>query len=487
MGLAERCLMTWEPSQARWRKMYRGKTYTASCFTLGCRPTKEDSYQAANDWWRAKRAEIDGQVEASKPHADDIAEYRLRRDWCLSHGQEQEAQKWEDMARQLEEDPDFLIAPTRRFNVIANLVFRHLQSGGTLKSFSEKHIPAESAEEYDPEEIRWDERLGGLHSPNIPNDMTVGAQVRAYLELEKQRLDNEEIGSDQYSMIVRCVNFFRDWIGAQSSVEVIDADRWKAFFKHLSSLTDSAGYKKKKMQHARAFIQELITDGKIPAIGNLENRKRSFKTVPTTIETFTKNEVREVVEKATGELKLQLLLMLNCGMTQIDISELAPGEIDWQEGVIERKRSKTRDASAKVPTVRYRLWAETLRLLRLYGHRTGSHALLNEGKPWVRKGGEGGGRTDGIGNRYDTLQKKLSFRRPLTCLRATASSKLDEHPEHSRYAILFLGHAPSTIAAKHYVQPSQEQFDAAVRWLGQQFGFEPQAAQPPKARKRSGR
>ena len=57
-------LMSWEPKQRLWRKMYKGKRYVISCQQLGVRETKDGSYQAANAWWPAKRAEIDGQRAA---------------------------------------------------------------------------------------------------------------------------------------------------------------------------------------------------------------------------------------------------------------------------------------------------------------------------------------------------------------------------------------------------------------------------------------
>ncbi|NTV80798.1 MAG: hypothetical protein HGA24_05170, partial [Candidatus Aminicenantes bacterium] len=55
--------------------------------------------------------------------------------------------------------------------------------------------------------------------------------------------------------------------------------------------------------------------------------------------------------------------MLNCGMTQKDVSDLLVSEVDWDEGRIIRKRSKTADVE-NVPVVNYLLWPETIRLLR---------------------------------------------------------------------------------------------------------------------------
>ena len=42
--------------------------------------------------------------------------------------------------------------------------------------------------------------------------------------------------------------------------------------------------------------------------------------------------------------------MANTGMTQTDVSDLHPSEVDWERGRVTRKRSKTEDR-ASVPTV----------------------------------------------------------------------------------------------------------------------------------------
>jgi len=51
--------LTWESATCRWKKVYKGKSYTISCRALGVSPTKNQSYKAANAWWEIKKAEID--------------------------------------------------------------------------------------------------------------------------------------------------------------------------------------------------------------------------------------------------------------------------------------------------------------------------------------------------------------------------------------------------------------------------------------------
>jgi len=42
-------------------------------------------------------------------------------------------------------------------------------------------------------------------------------------------------------------------------------------------------------------------------------------------------------------------------------------------------------------------------------------------------------------------------------------------PDKARYS---LGEIPSSAASRHYVHPSKEQFDNAIKWLGAELGIQ---------------
>jgi integrase len=199
---------------------------------------------------------------------------------------------------------------------------------------------------------------------------------------------------------------------------------------------------------------------------------------------WTAAEYQLAIEKAPGNFKLALLLMGNCGMRQKDVSDLLDTEVDWRSGRITRKRSKTR-RHKNVPTVSYKLWPATLDLLRQY--RSGKdHVLLTEsGRLYVRsesKQDSRAKRADGFTSRWAHLKKQLrkelpEFRRDLKGIRATGASLLGQHETYGRFAQLYLGHAPRSVADKHYVVPSQDLFDKAVAWLGQQLGQVPRGSE----------
>jgi hypothetical protein len=75
------------------------------------------------------------------------------------------------------------------------------------------------------------------------------------------------------------------------------------------------------------------------------------------------------------------------------------------------------------------------------------------------------------GPNFAHVQRRLEIEKPLKVFRKTSASLLDKHSEFGRYDQFFLGHAGRSIAERHYVVPSQEQFGRAVEWLGKEYGF----------------
>jgi hypothetical protein len=59
--------MSWDKHQSRWTKMYKGVRHVVSCYSLGAPPTKEGSAEKANEWWRAKKAELNGHSARPTP------------------------------------------------------------------------------------------------------------------------------------------------------------------------------------------------------------------------------------------------------------------------------------------------------------------------------------------------------------------------------------------------------------------------------------
>lgn len=230
--------------------------------------------------------------------------------------------------------------------------------------------------------------------------------------------------------------------------------------------------RRKHFRYARNFLTWLDDLNIHSAPKNLNRRQYRFKGSSQSVPTVATDVVKNTVAAAQGQLKLHLLLMLNCGFTQQDISDLHPSEIDWKHGRIHRKRSKT-DAHENVPTVDYLLWRETFELLKLYRSNNADHVLMTEsGKTWMRDDIHDNGsrsRTDAIQSNYRKLA--VEGKPSLKMFRKASSTLLNGSPDHGKYAIHFLGHAPTDVARKHYISENGPSFDAAINWLGEQFNF----------------
>jgi integrase len=346
------------------------------------------------------------------------------------------------------------------------------------KERDERELEAlEVGQALDPSDPVWNDRVERDASEQVPEDKTVGGSVARYVGLERGRVDAGDLSPSEFDTIRRCLHGFRDWVGEGTLVEKINADRWEDYWQHLMGWKGSVEYKKKQLRIARTFVNWLATKGLIPLPPNLHGRKYRFGGSTKAVPTMSIPEVRTLVDKAPGQLRLHLLLMINTGMTQKDISDLRQGEVDWTQGRIVRKRSKTR-GHANVPTVNYKLWPETFNELKRHRQTEGERVLLTEkGKPWVRDGLDDDGdrsKTDAIRANYRHLRASSGVDKPLKLLRKTSATLLRTSRDFGFLTDAFLGHAPASVADRNYAGNPANLFDEAVEWLGQQYGFLPE-------------
>jgi hypothetical protein len=153
-------------------------------------------------------------------------------------------------------------------------------------------------------------------------------------------------------------------------------------------------------------------------------------------------------------------------MTNADIAELQKSQV--VDGRLTRRRVKTGELGS-VPTVCYPLWTETLELMTKFkskhttlwfASRAGTKLLTNSIT------------SDGSVKTKDLII--LAWRRaglhttcpiPLFKFRSVSATALDAHESYGRYSPYFLAHSPGSVSARHYVVPSQDQFDLALAWL----------------------
>jgi integrase len=470
-------LMTWSKSQRRWLKEYRNKMYSVSPKQLGTERTKEASLRAANDWWIKRQKEIDDDLGQAKKHPthivqhyeDAIENHRLYAQWNRKFGSLELATKSETTIDFLREALTHDTPPFPLSRTLENPLY-----------LIERDLPLDDKESF---MILWFERYRTLKKlakeQTTPIENTIRSHIDDYLKLRKLK---SKLGT--YKSFEQWLSVFRNWVDPNASIESIDEQLWEQFYIHLGGMVKNGKYTpttaKNYQSAARAFIKSRWEKRLIELPRTLNSRELVFKGQHKEPVTFTVEEIHNHLRAATPKQKLYLLLMLNCGMYPSDIGQLKQSEVIWEQGRVTRKRTKTRDRSENVPKVDYPLWAETLHLLRQFKTDDPELVLLNEnGKPlWQERERENGKwwRDDNIKSEFFRLQSKQmklpkGRRKSLKSFRKTGASML-EQSQFGRFAEHYLGEAPHTITSKHYAHQNGLEFDAAIKWLGQQLGIE---------------
>ncbi|MBC8875654.1 MAG: tyrosine-type recombinase/integrase [Planctomycetes bacterium] len=523
--------LTWQPGSGnrpgRWKKKYKGKSYY---FSAGRGKSDRDAYEAAWAAWEKKKLRIDAALP--KPHQAEyeraIREWESVLTWCRKHpGEEQmadtalaklqrlrnrfAASKPKPITREdtfegqfdradwppglteaIEaldrepEPPDWVqqlpgyekyMAATREFMENAE---------GSVPGFSQVIDPREFAFLQGPFNLLqdrfriWQDRLDVMHRSAESEDQMVRTYSEQFLEEKTAAVAAGELSAGRNYLLRLHVTHFRDWIGSETNVVDINGKHLNGYRVALLADVDAKKWTRTtasdRLKSVKSFIRWLWQIEAIPTLPRIMDGKSKALTISEnspTVVVYTKQEIATLLQEAIDRTKLHILLMLNCGMTQKDISDLDLAEVDWEAGRITRRRSKTRGFD-NVPLVSYRLWPETLRLLRqARSNKRSGRVLLNErGRPLCyEEAGDNGKlkKIDSVRSAYHRLRQKTGINKPLKSLKKTSASLLRNSQKYASLEDLFLGHAPRRMSDKHYTLAPQTLFDEAIAWLGTEF------------------
>lgn len=473
-------LMSWDATHRRWWGTVDAKRVVISCRQLAkwsgkpVPQTKEGSYQIANAWYQEKEAEA---IRAKPPHhhAEDVEEYRRRRDWFARDGQ-QDLAEWNDrQAKLIESDPN----PDHPSQLDLNRGIRIKSLGPDLQA-----VPPSTIIRALGDEALWEERhrRDRAKVEAVPEGQTIGEQGRLWLASELKRAQNKLISAGGFENTRKCFSYLTAWAGENTPIDRINAEFWESYWHHVLDRKEWSGdYREKVFRTARSFVSFLAIKGSIASVPNLRDPRHRFPKSHKPIPTMTVEQIHIIIDRSTSQLPLHILLMLNCGMYQSDIADLKQSEVDWQAGRIIRRRSKGshHSSSGTFPVVNYLLWSKTFELLKRHRETDGELALRTKtGGMWAWERLDDEGKlhsSDNIATNYATLRRKLKaegIKVPsLMVLRKTGASKLNEHDIYRVCYQEFLGHVPDSLALRKYVKPSQELLDRAIRWIGEEFGL----------------
>jgi hypothetical protein len=77
---------------------------------------------------------------------------------------------------------------------------------------------------------------------------------------------------------------------------------------------------------------------------------------------------------------------------------------------------------------------------------------------------------DNVASAFNRLKRSTNIFKSLKLFRKTSATLLKSNSQFSSIAELFLGHAPRSIADRHYAKAPHELLDDAITWLGTQYG-----------------
>ncbi|MEM8738056.1 MAG: hypothetical protein AAGG38_06210 [Planctomycetota bacterium] len=437
--MATKYKLTYFAARRRWKKKHRGKVYYLG--PVDVVKSNREAYDTALKEWR----EIERGLEAEDDQAE-LDRVRAENEDLLA------------MVEAAREDPTNTIQ-----NDLAAAVIKQRGIAG-----------------------HPDFKIGN----SGPDDMQV--QVETFVESHHARHRNNELSAGRFDQLRRDADYFGAWAtdrGIRPST--VNAAAVEDYFNHVMELVArgsiSRAYARGRWVTFRMFVKWLWEREICNLPRNLEARRFKISIPTKKIKTYPLDDLHEVMAAASDKTKLYLLLMLNIGGYQSDLSDLHPSEVKLGKNPrITRKRSKTAEASQDVPEVSYPLWPETARLLKAYRSKDSERWLTNEsGKPLrIDHIGEDGKlqRLDAIRSAVRRVYLKINRARKkageqpmpthdLKLLRKTGADAITQNSEFGgRTADLYLGHSPRSMREKHYSNAEQGQLDAAVVWLGSHLG-----------------
>jgi hypothetical protein len=486
--MAVKPLMTWDAKTKTWFKKYKRQRLAVSCRQLEAESTKEGSAALANDWIRRKKQEIDDKLTTPQ-HASEIVDqyqYAMERaalyaSWADFEGDQDEAKKHRQHVAWLQRQ---LKSKTPKFPLTLYEQDARADDFGELIDYDHFGYDAPPAKREGDWNL-WEERKKTLELHNAaftsrrPAESLTDTVAASYLKRKKIFVENGELSHGRYERMRISLDFFRRWFGNRT-IHAVTAATLLDFHTHLIEQVGAGAYArqtaKQFMDDVKQFIRhvgDLYDDYRVPR--NLDSRGLSVKVEQQEVATFTPEEIKAILASCpTERTRLFVLLALNTGMTQWGISTIYRFQLDYKTGYLTRKRGKTK-WHPTVPTVKYKLWKPTLRLLKQFDSG-GDVALLNEaGKSLVRYEFRDDGkslRLDNIGMKFTEVAKKLTNGKRFKHLRKTGATLLASNPRYFFCAWQYLGHSARTIAERHYIAPDQSLFDESIRWLGEQLGIE---------------
>lgn len=346
------------------------------------------------------------------------------------------------------------------------------------------------------------------------NPRRVSTVVRKFLKdkmHEAVSSNGEDISFGRVQNLKNRLQHFVDYFGDEllSQISSSDLSKWsRANAKRVEQgvikpSTLRQDYRAVRQLYKYAYTQEIINTlpRTLDALGRQSKaNKKKLKKVKRYL-FFSNEEIQKLYKGCSKEnlnskwskrddteielLKLAIVLSLNTGMTQQDLSDLTVGELYLKKRPPRciRQRSKTGEDSNHL------LWRESVRLFKkhLSGKSMGDKVLLrSDGRHLVVdsvvNGKKTGGRSDVLGAAFTRLVKRIFGKddpRRFRELRRTSADRCKNRMAGTE--TLFLSHSDGQMSS-FYTRPAQQRFDLMMTYLEVDYGFADKVIKLPKSR-----
>jgi len=482
------------PARNCWKKRHNHKVYYLR------HPINKAGYQAALLEWAQTKAQIDydrPNAATYHHHKELFADVQA---WFDTHGADSMTDR--KIAAQVDKFLLWIDEQLKEPELCESLPFMTFTRSTKNKEFYSEFVKTDSgytlfgSQQYELPDI-WQERLNRAQivavSKRLPQ--TVGYWSEDFLRLKSAKAQSEQLRIKTLMDAREKLAKFRNWIGNDSLVVDITTETIKNFYVHL--LQQPFNNKGNYFNYAKSFIRYCWREDacKLESLPkNIDDRNLSFRAAQNKKKKheikrdklWTKADFIKIFDKKKPlpqRYQCYLMLMLNCGFTQVDLEYLTPDEVDLDAGRIIRIRTKAENYD-NPPIVNYKLWPKTLELLKkemkrckrpdraLTGFR--QYRIINESIQVNENGESVVKRNDNLSRNWQDIRKEYGFDgKLLKYVRKTGSTNISMKYSE-RLEQMYLGQTHVTVSDKHYNIVEGEihpLLDEAVAWLGKQYGF----------------
>jgi hypothetical protein len=272
-----------------------------------------------NLWWARKRKKLD-EIDKPAPRPMTEVEKLIFAVKC------KDPAEWEQAAREMDAAG---ITPEEIARTFAAVIAKLAEAAEPETPCVKKHLSH-------PRVQQIEQHLAGLRGESADPANAVAAYVEKYLAAQRAQVDAGQMTSAAYDLNRTRLGHFLAFSGLPAEMGSVDADTLDTYYQYVLKKLRKAGqkegwsvdYVKGVFNQARRFIRYSARRcGACQMPANIDDPFK-FGLTAKKVLTWTPIEFMQVIDETPGKLKLCLLLMVNCGMTQKDVSDLLDDEVD---------------------------------------------------------------------------------------------------------------------------------------------------------------